>query len=245
MKVSFDIGKWWGAIYFNLCNFDVLLDYVYDEEALDLHSKKYGILLDPNIVLVEINKSKTQYSMTEEQREHISGTVKKDISEAFSIYYNQIIVFSITILENILKDFYTCIFINNPNEIISISKVVDNLYDKLGFSLKEFLSYSSKEEYVNELANRAANICISGSIEKIFKRINKLTPISIDRTTVDFLVNLYDRRTKIVHERCVFKVDKEFINSTKKVLDETLMALSKILKSKNVDLIDQCNWINQ
>lgn len=156
---------------------------------------------------------------------------------AVKTYSRQMIVLAASYLENILADFLKSFFYRYPQ----------NMYDYLDASetqrgkvdLKDILEVADKEHLIYLLAMRASNNATQGKIKVVMKRIAKLTGEKISNNRVSNLVELVDKRNRIVHELSDTFVDPNEVSSAFEDLKLMLSELRFMAKKMDVPVDDR------
>lgn len=121
-----------------------------------------------------------------------------EIEVAHHVYLRQMIVLATTFVELILKDFFQCLFIANPQRMNSYLSTENK--GKAMITLNEVISAASREKLLLGLTERAAAIAVEPKFDQVVEKIIKDCSLQIDRSVVEDLRTLNELRNRIIHE---------------------------------------------
>ena len=234
MTYSFDFGKFWSNNFFSHLRYQALLAYVNDKDAMDFHINR----IDFN----RVDENGEMYSI--EPPFELCEDLKKEIIDTTEILSNQMLVYLATIIETVLEEYFFCIFLKTPSKINYCLKLREQAGINVGFSFNEFLEYSTKEDYQNVLARRAAKICNSGSIEKVIKRTSELVGYKVDVIQLESMKEIFEKRNKIVHENEMFNIDIEYFNLIWNIIDKFIKSIARNLRDIGIEVNDPGSLID-
>ncbi|MGW8956959.1 HEPN domain-containing protein [Paenibacillus sp. NPDC055715] len=211
--------------------YKTLLEYVNDEDALRIHTNKFGYRVDDNGELFKI-------PLDDETRGDWHSFTKNDLSSMINFMNNQLIVYMATIIEASISDFFKCLFQKEPNRLLLLR---DN--PNLGFSLQDFLKHESKQSYISELSNRAANFYSSGHIRNVTKKIREVSGLVLEEEVLKILTEVSLLRNEIVHEGKNHEIDLEKLDNFSNVIEEFLRAIGKKLSELGIEIIDPADFL--
>jgi hypothetical protein len=225
---SFNYEQYFSMNFFSVFNYKTLIDYINDQNALKLHIDSFEFVNEKGqVVELQGDRKNVWYHNT-----------KSDIFNAIDIMNNQLIVYMTTIVESAIDDFFCCIFIKEPNRMLSLRD-----QECLGFSFSDFLKYNSKEEYINEIATRASSYCNSGRIMNVIRRIKDVTGLVIEESLIKVLIEITNLRNEIVHEGKQHEITYEILKVYSNTIDILLRVLSSKLHDLQIDIIDNGNLL--
>jgi hypothetical protein len=203
--------------------------YLNDNKALDSHIKNSTFTNQDGKILTEL--SEQQYNMWYEG-------AKRDIEQTTELINNQFIVFLSTVIETIVEDFFTVIFVNQPNRMLSIKAK-----ESIGISLKDFLKTDSKEDYIAKLATRAADHCNSGTVTNRVNKIKEISGLNLSKKEIDTWKEIYKIRNEIVHEAKKYKDIFDRLIVFSDFVEEFLLTLAIKLKNMGVHVVDKGGFL--
>jgi len=153
-----------------------------------------------------------------------------------SLLYNMALTHTITITEAFLKDFLITIFKRRP----------DTLKSEQTETYEAILSYSSKKQLINHLAEEAAEKILRDNIDDITVNLNKRFSINLSRfSDFDVLREAFSRRNIIVHNNST--TDKQYCNKilgskVGAMLETDWKYMEEVFKAVGglVDYLDSC-----
>ncbi|GCD13005.1 hypothetical protein [Clostridium tagluense] len=179
--------KWFGKIASPFWNYESIDRYLNDKDSILNHCYK-------------------TLRFGKELEDEFTDGVVRSINQVVDVIPNLMIVYLISQIEEMFRELFTEIFLKKPQLLNKCIKFFNEEAElKLKFSLNELIKFNSKEEYMLVLAQRGAELCISGSFEKVIKRLEEIPKatdfkICFDKKDVDVLVNFQNKRNEIVHE---------------------------------------------
>nr|WP_306220810.1 HEPN domain-containing protein [Cohnella sp. WQ 127256] len=215
----------------SILNYENLLDYINDDDALRIFTNKMGYRINDDGGYEHI-------PLDSEDRGDWHKYTKSNLTQTVNVMNNQIIVYMATIVETSMYDFFLCIFKKEPNRILSLTQLFDDGIADLGFSFSDFLKYESKDDYINEMANRASQKCNSGKIKSVFKRIKDITGLQIPNTISNAIIELVRLRNEIVHERITHDLKYDILKSYSDELEKLLFSLAIKVYELNINVND-------
>lgn len=211
----FNYDRFFHQNYFSFYSYEKLKDLVNDEDAIKAHLK--------NIEIPVINDPRDPL-----------GELKIELSNILLVFGNQMIIHHCTVLDSMVENFFFSIFASKP-EIMKTFFATGEMKDRLGFSFNGFLESESKEEYMQHLAKRAANVCAEGGPKKFFKRLRQITRSEFVEVDMEILNDLYNTRNSIIHDNLLYQIDIERMNEYTNTLQEVLFELHEVLTKMNIE----------
>ena len=220
-----NLGNLWEKQFMAFCSLKSFLEYASDEEAQIAYYKRLG-MTHVDLTTNEEYRIETPQCVIDEWVE--------DNKSAFNIIMNQIIVFLFTRYEFIIQDVVECVICDNPEKILKLIKVYPEYESAIGFSLKEFIRFESKEKYVRIISERLAKRILNGKPSDVFGRLRCI--LDVRNISTNVLDELTTKRNKIVHEGETYEISIGELEKYYMELDNLLQALASTLKNANIDV---------
>lgn len=228
---QFNFIQYWVMNFNSIQKYKTLLEYINDEDALRIHTNKFGYRFNDNGELFKI-------PLDDESRGDWHSFTKNELGSMTEFINNQIIVYMTTIIEASISNFFQCLFQKEPNRLLLLRDTPN-----LGFSLQDFLRYETKQSYISELSNRAANFYNSGNIGSVMKRIREVSGLVLEEKILKILTEISLLRNEIVHEGKKYEITLEKLDNYSNVIEEFLKALGKKLAELEIEIIDPSNFL--
>lgn len=121
-----------------------------------------------------------------------------EIQNANSLYLSQMLVLALTYAELMVKDFYLCLFYEQPLRMNPILASERN--QKAIVYLNEIIQAASKDELIDRLVERSASRAAARPIDEVIAKIIKECKLELTHPIVSDLKTLKEQRNRIVHE---------------------------------------------
>lgn len=230
MNNQFEFEHFWSMNFQSILNYEILLDYLYDDDALRVFNNKKGYMV--------FDGELKQLSIDHPYREHWLDVAKDSLLSTIRIMNNQIIVYISTILESSLIDFFQCLFRKEPSKVLALNQFFDDSIADLGFSYSDFLQYNSKDDYIYEIAERAAKKCNSGKLKSILKRIKDISGLQIPESITNEMILLVKLRNEIVHEGISHDLNYDNLKKFSDELENLIRLLALKLYEFKINVVD-------
>jgi uncharacterized protein YutE (UPF0331/DUF86 family) len=138
-------------------------------------------------------------------------------------------------IEAIILDFFQCYFINKP--LCAYDYVYDdrdNLRGKI--DLKDILSASTKEEFITDVAQRAAKVAIRGKFKTTLSNLEKITKMTLPTEISEALLSMVELRNKIVHELMDVAIPDNEINQDFGRVVQLIFELAAIAQRNGIEI---------
>ncbi len=239
MSRNFDYAKWNAKLIFEPSRYEFIHYYVSDENSLLSHANNYKLKsLDESGEVYEKKVSEE----SEQFRTIIVNHVSKGVSEALNTLSRQMVVVAASYAEGIVEEFFQSLFNKHPY------RMHDYLSWKSGspkgwIPIKIVLDSDDKEQVINDAIRIACDSATSGDIGSISKRIEKLSKNELNIGLKEKLIELFELRNKIVHERYEPDLGKSQVIAIFEITDELLYTLSVILLKNQVPVHDPTGYL--
>lgn len=224
--MEYDFSKLWAKQFFGFYEFKEFVEYASDKEAQIRYYKKLGALRvdGKRAVEGEMPQSLIDY--------HVESN-----ESALDLIKNQFIVFLFARYEFVVEDTMKCLLCDDSERILKFIKVYPEYEEFIGFSLKEFIKYRSKEEYVTIISERLSSRMLAGKPSKVVNRLKCILNFAdVDTNMLDELMN---KRNNIVHEGEMYKIELNELENYYETIDNLLKNLALALKNIKIKVIDQ------
>lgn len=216
MSHIFDFDRYFHQSLVSSHSYDRLKAFVNDEDAIRAHIANNELYFD--------------------RTERRVAQLKIEFSQTVNLYGNQMVVFYCTILDSMVENFFYSIFVSKPERLKEFFASNGELKERLGFSLNNFLESESKEAYVQDLSNKAANLCTEGGPKKYIKKIKKISGSNLSEVDTEMLEELYDTRNKIVHDNQMYKFSSDDLFVYGETVSDVLGELYDKLKELDIEV---------
>jgi hypothetical protein len=224
----FRIGVWSVKISQALAPIDVLYSLLTSEEIVDF--------LRPRLkVLSYLGRQVQNFDFEDEY-------FRGEIEIANKVYLSQMIVLSLTYAELIVKNFYRCLYSEQPQRMNSVLLASDDK-GKAKIYLNEVLEASSKDELLDRLVERAANKASSRKIDEIVSTIIKDCKLILERPVAQDLKKLNEKRNKIVHEGKLDAVEIDEVLDSYGLLMYLLYVIGEATIKYDLPFIDEVDFL--
>jgi|ERR1035437_797903 hypothetical protein len=227
MKKDFDYLKWHLHIVLTFGDYAVLYDYIEDKKAHSVHIENYKKTFERNNI-------EGGHKFEGKIKQYHNGISLSMMKKSLSTYSNQMVVIFSIYIENIIKEFFTNLFIIHP------IKMYDYLPDNNSLNLTGYVSFKkviendSKESLLLSLAEQSAIIISKGGIESVLKKFINLTNHNLPKDLLIEIIEMIDLRNKIVHEFYKENLSLEKIDFYSKLTLEFLEEVKKAAKKNKV-----------
>ena len=222
--MKYDFSKLWAAQFFGFYEFKDFYEYASDKESQICYYKRLGAIRGD---LSGVSKIETPKDLIECKMNSNRSTLR--------MITNQLIVFLFTRYEFLVQNAMKCLICDDSTRILKLTKVYPDYKDTIGFSLKEFVEYQSKEEYVTIIGDRLSTRILNGKPSNVLKRIRCILEFEdIDTFSLD---QLMVKRNNIVHEGQVYEIGLEELESYYEVIENLLKVMARALKKINIHII--------
>ena len=224
--MKYNFSKLWEIQFFGYHEFRYFWDFASNEEAQRDYYRKLDIVgIDEN----GLHETKMTESMIESNI--------NDNRRALALIKNQHIVFLFTRFENVMQETIECLICNKPEKILDIIKFDSSYQEVLGFSIKEFIRYESKEEYIAVMSKKLSSKLLSGKPSTVIKRLRAILKFEeIDASVLD---ELMIKRNNIVHEGKVYDIDLKELGLYYEAIEKLLTTLAFALINVGIEVIDK------
>jgi hypothetical protein len=150
------------------------------------------------------------------------------------------LVLAVTYAELIIRDFYYCLFLDQPkrmNQILSLDGK-----GRATVSLNEIIDAGSTCELLNRQAELAA-AKISVRIDQVVFKIIKECKLAIDYPLAEDLRLLNERRNQIVHEGKLDDVEIEHVEKSYGQVTYLLYVLGEAAIKHDLPLVDEVGFM--
>lgn len=205
---EFDIGKWVVKLLNTSQSYFRLLDFIYDEEAFELHTNNRIIYSGTknNFEIIQMREMDDLVT-----KRYLTDGLREDLEHAIDNYSNQIIVILATYLETIHSEFFQSLFSKNNKFIYNYAS--DSIEHRGYIKMDLILDSQSKDDMMDKLIKNAKKNILNGSLKKINEKIFKITKYQIEKKLIDDIQNkIVDRRNDIVHEAKASMIKSEEIS---------------------------------
>ena len=230
---NYNLNYWWQKFGQNYSSFIQLSEYVKNNEALNEHTNSLQITeigID-DYIQVSIN------SLSEEAKKFFVTKTVNSIEKSLLIFSNQLIVLFVSIVDSMLEEFMKYMFINSTKSFFNILNTKE--YESISkIHLMDVYNSESREELLENHSEIIAKKILTGKMNEVFKRIEKITGYIIPTENKNEIIDLYDLRNKIVHELEQSYVSTEQIKKYHDACDTLRIETGKILKSMNISYDD-------
>jgi hypothetical protein len=165
-----------------------------------------------------------------------------EISIAYQIYLKQMIVLATTYVEQILKDFFKCLFNSKPQRMNTY--LSSDGKGKAIVTLNEVLIAPSREEIIFNLVERAVTVAVGPKFDKIVGKIIKECQLKLDRPFVEDLRALNEQRNRIIHEDTIEEINIQQVHNSFGLLLYLLYILGCAANEYNIPCIDECGFLD-
>lgn len=234
MKYQFE--KYWSLNFYSIANYKTLLDFLQDEEAIRVFTAKFGYRLDNRGNLNPIPAG-------DPSKEHWHYYVNDNLKSNLELMNNQFVVYLATIIEACIGEFFLCIFVKYPERLHGYLKTFEEVNSNLGFSINDLLKFETKEEYLIELANRAANLFNSGKITDVLKRIRIVSGLEIETNLKNSIIEIVLIRNEIVHENKQRNFHYETLREYTDKIEDLIKTISLKLNEMEIAVVDPGNLL--
>jgi hypothetical protein len=226
---NYNLTYWHSKFSQGFSAFISLYHYVKDNEALGKHTDSIEIF---NIGSREEVKVPIKTISVESQKFIIDTTIKS-IEEALSIFSDQFIVLLVSITDSMLSELIKYMFINSTESFLNILK--NKEYENISrIDLAEFVKSMNMEQLLENHAEKLSSQILSGSIEKQFKRIEKISKYIIPDEMKKSFIELYALRNKIVHDLAQSNTSTKQIDFYYELCLSLVEETGKILTKMNI-----------
>jgi len=231
----FDLGYWWVKLDDVFSAYKYLEEFVSDKQAISVHcnSIKY-VHLDAN--------NNLSYDVSGNIKKIFNQSRVSSIQDAFKIYSNQVLVVFTSITDSMINEFMLCLFLHNQKMFYQYLNNKDYEYLRK-IDIKDIETLTDTKDIMRYQGIRIAKALNSGSIDKVFKRIEYICKINIDLSLKKSISSLYDRRNRIVHEIEDYEFNSKDIFNYYDNCDELRIILGKILHDNGAEIFDQAHWV--
>ncbi len=226
----FDIARPYASLIFTCGRFRTVWHLLADEDALDAHFQKTQL---PHFVEGDF-KLVYASALDRSERKKISRSYEREVQEAREHYANMMLVSAYTHFEDIVETFFYEAFLVKPKLMIQIIKEDGG---STSIALEKLID-SNKDDLIRELSKSTASKLKSGSLEKVFKRIQKISKINLGESLVGRLSSLQIKRNKIVHEARLEELSQEDVEAAFGAVGDVLKVLGSAAKKVGVELFD-------
>lgn len=231
-KNPFHVDAWSVEIHQALAPIDILESLFSNKDIIEFirpRLKGYS----------HLNSLKLETGELDLSDEYLRG----EIDIAYRVYLRQMIVLATSYIELILKDFFIAWFIAKP---LRMNQTLPPENKTQAFiSLNEILSNDSKEELINNLAEKAASKKVGKtSIDKILGKLLSDCKIQPDLPIVNDVKLLKEQRNRIVHDEIDEEVTIKQVYSSFSLILYLLYILTKVADYDNVPYVDEIGFIH-
>lgn len=230
--MKYDFTKLWSTHFFGFYDFKTFYEYASDKDAQIDYYKKRGAIRgggeQEEVIKIETPKPLIDI--------HVKGN-----ESALERIKNNFIVFLFARFESVIQDTMKCLICDNSGRILQFIKVYPDYEKYIGFSLKEFIEYDSKEEYISIISERLSSRILTGQPSKVIKRLKCL--LKFDEINTSILDDLMMKRNKIVHEGKVYEIELDELELYYETIDELLKNIALALKNIRIWVIDSGNLL--
>lgn len=223
--MKYNYNKLWSEQFFGFYQFKTFYQYASDRDAQVDYYKRLGA--------VQYNNGKC--TKIEIPQALIDDNIES-IEAALEMIKNQLIVFLFTRYEFVIQDTMKCLICDKAERILNFIREYPDYKEAIGFSLKEFIKFESKEEYLLVISERLSSKILSGRPSNVIKRLKCI--LKFDNVDTDMLDDLMVKRNNIVHEGHVYKLDLDELEKYYDTVDNLLKILALALKDINVSIVD-------
>lgn len=240
MSSNFDYAKWNAKLIFEHSRYEFIHYYVSDENSLLSHANSYKLTsLDQSGEVYEKKVSEE----SEQFRTLIVNQVSKGVSEALNTLSRQMVVVAASYAEGIIEEFFQSLFNKHPYRMHDYLSWHSES-PKGWIPIKIVLDSDDKEQVINNAIHIACNSATSGDISAISKRIEKLSKNELEIGLKEKLIELFEFRNKIVHERYEPDLGKSQVLAIFEITHELLHTLSVILLRNQVLVHDPTGYFD-
>jgi hypothetical protein len=164
-----------------------------------------------------------------------------EVDIANHVYLSQMLVLAVTYAELIIKDFYYCLFLDQPktmNQILSL--------DGKGpatVSLNEIIDAGSTSELLNRQAELPVAKISVRRIDQVVSKIIKECKLASDYPLAEGLRLLNERRNQIVHEGKLDDVEIEHVEKSYGQVTYLLYVLGEAAIKYDLPLVDEVGFM--
>jgi len=234
--MNYQFEKYWSLNFFSIVNYKTLLDFLQDEDAIREFTAKFGYRLDDSGTLNPIPAG-------DPSKEHWHYYVNDNLKSNLELMNNQFVVYLATIIEACIGEFFLCLFVKYPERLHGYLKTFEEINSNLGFSINDLLKFDTKEEYLVELANRAANLFNSGKITDVIKRIRIVSGLEIETNLKNSIIEIVLVRNEIVHENKQRNLHYETLKEYSDKIEDLLKTISLKLYEMDIEVTDPGNLL--
>lgn len=231
--MKYNFTKLWSEQFWGFYQFKSFCEYASDKTSqIEYYKRLGGIRGDHEGRMVEIETPQPLIDLSIKSNEETLEMIK-----------NHFIVFLFTRYEFIIQDTMKCLLCDNPKRILRFINEYSEYKETLGFSLKEFIQYKSKEEYVSVMGERLSSKILSGKPSKVIRRLNCL--LSFEKVNTDILDDLMDKRNNIVHEGRIYELSLDELEMYYETIDSLLKTFALALKNIDISIIDDGGLLDE
>lgn len=225
--MEYNFSELWKTNFYSFYKFKNLIRFASDKESQINFFKYLG---------AEHSDENGTYR---ESPQIIVDYLVRENEEAIEMVKNQYIVFLFTRYEFVIQDAVKSLICDDSRRIITLIRAYRDYEEAIKFSIKEFVNYDSKEEYVSVISERLSSKILSGKPTDVIKRIKCLLQFEDIETCI--LDELMNKRNKIVHEGKIYKIEMDELEVYYKTVENLLTNIAQALKNNKISVIDDGN----
>lgn len=227
---KFDLDGWFGSLIGIQDDFDHLEFYVKNKQVRQKYLDSIRIIIIDSTD--NANNGESSRSLFSEDESHKLPHLET-VDFAFKQYSNQILVVSVSILEQILQEFLEIYYYYKPEKMKQINGYVD---------LSELLNCKSNVELLTKLSKVAAE-AVRGGINGKIKSIETMTEKKFDKNLIKKISELVRKRNEIIHKTKSYNVTSSIIEGYANDITELLRQLGLILKSNKIPVTNNSSLL--
>ena len=198
--------------------FDVIDDFLNDEEAKNAHLRKKH----PATFTALWNRDPNQILL-----------------DGVQTFRRQMVVLLKTYLEKIIKDFAENVFIGTPQKMAAYL-LLDEFQDAKPLGELEKILEEGKTTTLTGLPKNAASRIMKGGLSKTLDKVKKISNVKIKTRTKTTLVKLNEIRTHIVHDVSAEEISTEFLRESFDAVRDLIVSFREVCALNNISDVD--NW---
>lgn len=230
---NFNLTYW--RTKFEQCysSFHYLYEYAKNRNTILEHIKSLKI----TEIRSDGDHEKLLDSLEEGAKTFFNDDAIQNIEQALSIFSDQLIVLFVSIMDSMLIDFISCIFLNSTKSFFNVLNK-EEYKDISRIHLIDIYNSTSKDELLAGHSEKISKRFLSGPMKEVFKRIEKLSDYRILDEKKNNIIELYDLRNRIVHELKQSNISVDRINFYYEVCNSFVDETGKILTKMKISFDD-------